>query len=349
MAPPGPPSTVSPFPFDAVLFDLDGTLVATERYWPDAARAATRAFFAERGLARRIPSTSEWMEMVGLPLECAFDATFTDLSAPQRRELMAACVAEESRLVDRGRAALLDGVPETLEHLRRRGVRLGVASNCGADYLDAMLHGLGLATWIEEARCLASPGIGGKADMIQDLLLTFDTRSAVMVGDRRGDRDSAWANGLPHVHVPRGYGGLRETVEAEAVLDAVDQLPAALARRTRALEDLLDRCGAAAILAVDGMPLAGATLLARDLARLRAARGAGPVVVEGTEGDARVHVVARESVLVRRAQGERIGPGPVDRLLGESLPAYRLRHPEPPADALLVDNSNPIQPLVVEP
>ena len=99
---------------------------------------------------------------------------------------------------------LLPGVAETLAALRERGVSLGIASNCGQDYLDAMLNGLGLSRWIHEARCLDSPGASSKASMVGDLMETFGTRAAVMVGDRLGDRNAAWENGIPHVHLARG-------------------------------------------------------------------------------------------------------------------------------------------------
>ncbi len=337
-----------PFSFDAVVFDLDGTLVATERYWPDAARAATRAFLDERGIERRIPTTAEWMEMVGTPLACAFDVAFSDLSPLDRAVLVDACVAQEQTLLERGRAALLAGVPETLEELKQRGVRLGVASNCGSDYLASMMGSLGLDRWIEEGRCLQSPGMSGKADMIEDLLHTFGTRSAVMVGDRRSDRDSAWANGIPYVHIPRGYGGLQEAVDAEAVLDAVDQVPRTLEERACFMHGLLDQHGGAASIAVEGMPLAGASLFARDLARAAAHRGDRAEVLEGGEGEIRVHLVADEESLVRRARGQRIGPGPVERLKDVSLPAYRARVPEAPSGALIVDGTNPILPSLGE-
>ena len=40
------------FPFDAVLFDLDGTLLATDRFWIPAARVGARRAFEELGLDR---------------------------------------------------------------------------------------------------------------------------------------------------------------------------------------------------------------------------------------------------------------------------------------------------------
>ncbi|MEM9383275.1 MAG: DNA gyrase subunit A, partial [Planctomycetota bacterium] len=279
---------MSRFPFEAVLFDLDGTLVATERFWPDAARAATLRFFTERGIERPVPTTAEWMSMVGLPLHEGFDRTLGDLAPDVRAALMDACVEEEHAMLARGRAALLGGVREALTELASHGVRLGIASNCGPDYLELMMRGLGLGTWIEEGRCLASPGVSDKADMIEDLLHTFGTRSAVMVGDRRGDRDAAWANGVPHVHIPRGYGGGVDDVVAEAVLDGMDQLLPTLRTRDEVLGEALAPLAGARVVAVTGLPLAGKTLAARDLARLAERAGVrAEVIPAGTREDER--------------------------------------------------------------
>ena len=338
---------MTPFPFEAVVFDLDGTLVATERYWPDAARVATRAFAARNGLALSLPTTSAWLAMVGRPMDEAFEEAFPRLDVRARRELLRECREHERDLVERGRAALLPGVEDTLSALRARGVRVGVASNCGHDYLNAMMGGLGLDRWVEEPRCLQSPGIGTKADMIEDLSHTFGTRSLVMVGDRRGDRDAAWANGVPHVHVPRGYGGVRDEVAAEAHLDAIDQLIPALEARGAALDAVLEaaRADDAEEVVVDGLPLAGRTILARDLER-RA--GESVPVREGEGGAWRVEAVAAEDVLERRALGQRVGPAPADDLRDRRLPSARARLDAAPRPAFRVDLTNAIEPAVTD-
>ena len=203
---------------------LDGTLVATDRFWPDAARAGALRAFEELGLEQHPPEPEVWMAMVGQPLEEAFVAAFPDLTEAQRQVLLERCVEEEHRLLDEGRAGLLPGVTATLQALRADGVRIGVASNCSGAYLEQMMRGLGLAEWVEEPRCLDSPGIRDKGDMVEDLLLTFGTRHAVMVGDRSSDRDAAWANGIPHVHLARGYALASEEVEAEGCISGMDAL-----------------------------------------------------------------------------------------------------------------------------
>ena len=270
------------FPFDAVLFDLDGTLVATERFWPEAARAGALRAFAELGIERELPSNEEWMSMVGLSLEVGFEQVFGDLDPRARATLMRACLEEEQGALSAGRASMLPGVPQALEELRARGVRLGIASNCRRDYLTAMMEGVGLARWIEAARCLDSPGIASKAAMLADLLATFDTRSAVMVGDRLVDRDAAWANGLPHVHLSRGYARQGERVECEAAIEGFDQLVPRLARRGTWIEEVLealDLPSVSCVVGVSGGLASGKTLFARDLARAVARLGRGAAVI----------------------------------------------------------------------
>lgn len=297
-----------PLLFDAVLFDLDGTLVATDRFWVDAARAGAARAFEELGIERAMPSAEQWMSLVGLPLALGFERLFPDLDPDRRLLVRMRCEEEEARSLKAGGAALLPGVAETLTALRARGVRLGVASNCGRDYLDSMLGELGLARWIEEARCLDSPNVKSKSGMVADLLAAFDTRSAVMVGDRTGDRDAAWENGLPHVHTTRGFAQPEEEIQAEATIAGMDELVPRLARRGAWIAGTLDRLGLASAepprtIGVTGHSGSGKTLFARDAIRVLAARGVAAAAValedflrdEGREVDVtRTQFVPRE-------------------------------------------------------
>jgi phosphoglycolate phosphatase len=270
--------------FDGVVFDLDGTLVATDRFWVEAARTGARRAFAELGLARELPSGAEWMNLVGLPLAEGFTQLFPDLEPAQRALLMRRCVEEEERALRAGQAALLPGVEEALAELAGRGVRLGIASNCGRDYLRTMLVELGLERWVKDARCLDSPGMRSKTAMVGDLVETFGTRAVVMVGDRQGDRDAAWSNGLPHVHSARGFAQAGEDLACEAVIEDMGELVALLERRARWIERALGSLsllgkGGARSLGITGHSGSGKSLFARDVERVLRAHGRGAVVV----------------------------------------------------------------------
>jgi len=267
-----------PFLFDAVVFDLDGTLVATDRFWVDAARAGARRGFQELGIEHSMPTSTQWMSLVGHPIGQGIARLFPDLPEASRRRIQKLCEEEENKALKSGQAALLPGVAETLTRLKNIGVRLGVASNCGQDYLDAMMHGLGLAQWIEEARCLDSPGTTSKALMVANLVDTFGTRSAVMVGDRQSDRDAAWDNGLPHVHYRRGFAEAGEEVPCEASIEEMSELIPRLEKRGKWIEGSLAELGALSktgpkVIGVTGRTGSGKTLFARDCARVIEAGG----------------------------------------------------------------------------
>lgn len=276
--------SAAPFPFDAVLFDLDGTLVATDRYWVPAARAAARRALEEAGLARELPSTAAWMAIVGYPLREGLARLFPELGAPELERLHALCHEEEAALLSSGEAALLPGAAAMLEALQRRGVMLGIASNCSRSYLDALSSKLGLQRWIGSARCLESPGVRNKADMLRQLLDVFGTRSAVMVGDRCGDTEAAHANALPAVHYSGAFAEAADARGAERVLPELAQLEHCLEGRGRWIEAELDALGAFApggrVLGVGGPPASGRSLWARDAARLASARGRGARALE---------------------------------------------------------------------
>ncbi|HED65267.1 MAG TPA: HAD family hydrolase [Planctomycetes bacterium] len=275
----------SPLLFDAVLFDLDGTLVATDRFWIQAAKAGARRAFEELGVERSLPTGEEWMSLVGLPLAEGFARLFGDLSDAERALLLERCEEEEGRLIAAGGAAWMPGAREVMARLREAGVRLAIASNCSEGYLTQMRGELGLDEFVEEAWCLDSPGISNKADMIERILERLGTRSAIFVGDRAGDRDSAWANGIPHVHCSFGFAGRGEEVEAEATIGDMGELLGVLGRRTRWIRSILEGIGVALgprgpfVLGVTGDFASGKTLFARDAARLLRAHGQDAVAV----------------------------------------------------------------------
>ena len=309
-----------PFPFDAVLFDLDGTLVATDGFWIEAAGEGCRRAFDELGLDRPLPSAEQWMSMVGLPLDEGFGAVFADLDPAQRQVVLTRCEEAEHEALARGGARLLPGALETLEELRRRDVRVGIASNCAQPYLDAMMRDLPLGELVDDARCLDTPGVVNKADMLRGLLEAFGTRSAVMVGDRAGDAAAAHANGLPHVHLTGGFATAGEQVVCEAELAGLPELLARLEVRSAWIEAALERLGCFRTppirsLGITGRRGAGKTLFARDAARLVAARA--PIRLAGQLGlpGRGVSVVALDDYLLPRGGGASLAPE-VDRLPG---------------------------------
>ena len=360
--------------FDALLLDLDGTLVATDSFWIPAATAGARRAFAELELSQTPPGPDDWMSLVGLPLEEGFEQLFAQLSPGQRDVVRRHCVAEEERLLRAGGAALLPNVEATLTQLAATPMRMGIASNCGADYLEHMLGTVGLSTWIETGRSLASPGIRTKADMVQDLLHSFDTRRAVMVGDRKTDGDAAHAHGVPFVHYASGLSRVAEHVPCEARIQGFGELPELLATRSRRLEQIIDELTLGALgvrrLGIAGPPAAGKRILAEDLARALAAQGRPSSLLEPSQepaADALAIEIGPDLLTpARRASLDRVlyltldepssltriasrdapfaGPEALERASAEAWPAqHRLEAAHPPQEAdMALDGANPL-------
>jgi phosphoglycolate phosphatase len=214
-------------PCEAVIFDLDGTLVATDQFWIPAARAATRRVFAERGIELPQPTGNEWMRLVGFPMDAGLRLVLPDLDDASMAALHAACLEEEDALLSAGRASLLPGAAEMLAALHARGLKLGIASNCGRHYLQHMLEALDLKRWVTEARCLDSPGIRDKTEMVTDILAHFGLEpggAAVMVGDRRGDIVAGADNGLVTVGYTGAFGDSADHLGADHVIEHLGEL-----------------------------------------------------------------------------------------------------------------------------
>ncbi len=132
--------------FQALIFDVDGTLAETER---DGHRPAFNAAFAEHGLPWLWDEAlySRLLEITGGKERIRhFAAThapgfaarddFDDLV----RRLHAAKTAHYVRLIENGRLALRPGVARLIEQARHAGIRLAIATTTSPENVTALLR-----------------------------------------------------------------------------------------------------------------------------------------------------------------------------------------------------------------
>lgn len=189
-----------------VIFDIDGTLLATDEFWLDVGRRAVASVYEGHGIAAPLPPDGRFLDAIGLPMSRFWQHVLpaahhglADEIESQAQELEEAAFAE-------GLGAMYPGARRLMADLQADGRTLALASNCGRRYLDGFIRSFELAPLLAEARCVDSPGIRTKADMIADILETTGVRPAVMVGDRDSDREAARGNDVPFILFTGGFG-----------------------------------------------------------------------------------------------------------------------------------------------
>jgi phosphoglycolate phosphatase-like HAD superfamily hydrolase len=184
-------------PPELVVFDVDGTLHDTFRWWSKVIRAGLQRFAAQHGLAIPMPSDAEAEVVVGMRDAGVWAPFLPEPHKHRWQELRSVVLPIEVETVTSGVDYLFEGVRPMLVHLRRIGVKVALASNCRSTYMAAIQRGQGLAALSDWQFCLDSNGVKTKTDMLRLARAAAGAERVVMVGDREPDHEAAQALGWP--------------------------------------------------------------------------------------------------------------------------------------------------------
>lgn len=196
---------------DGIIFDLDGTL------W-DSTQAVADAWQASMGKLDYVDRTvtrEDVQGIAGMPYDAIYDKLFPNLDKKQRQELMELCAEEELRHLKAEGGNLYEGLEETLAYLQSK-YKLFIVSNCQVGYINIFLEYHNMQRFFTDHACFGDKN-RPKGENIKDIMQRNDLKSAVYVGDTKGDYEASQVAGVPFVYAKYGFG------EVEADVPGIDQ------------------------------------------------------------------------------------------------------------------------------
>lgn len=202
--------------FDAVLFDLDGTLV-------DSAPGILESFRYALWQFGVVLPEAQLRRFLGPPLR----GSFAEVLAPEEVEQAVELYRGYYRLHGQEGCGLYPGVREMLAALRRRGYTLCIATSKARDVAARVLEHYGITQAVDYlGGASMDESLDTKEAVIRHVLTQplLAGKQAVMIGDRDNDMQGAAACGLPAVGVAYGYAAPDE-LEAYGPLFLAPDVP----------------------------------------------------------------------------------------------------------------------------
>ena len=216
-------------PFEALVFDLDGTLIDSA---PDVRASVNRVLKAK---GRRELSLDEAKDMIGwggrVLMEKALAATGDPGSEDEIDDTLRAFL-ESYAEHPADHTVVFPGAIEALETLKAEGVKLAICTNKPTATTPPVLKALRLDGYFDVVSCgdavpHKKPDGRHVLLVVEQLGATLDT--AAMVGDSENDIAAAIDAGIRSVCVTFGYAHVPlEDIGADALIDRFEDLPRAL-------------------------------------------------------------------------------------------------------------------------
>jgi len=227
--------TPSSLAFDAVLLDLDGTLMDTI---PDFT-VAVNAMLADLKFAAI--TQAEIATYIGKGSDNLIRRVLTSVQAGQApsdelfKQAKVSYTANYHR-INGDQAIIFEGVRPGLDRLQAMGMRMAVVTNKNAEFAVPLLERTGLAKYLQAIVCgdTLSERKPHPAPMLHACnLLKSSPNRTVAVGDSVNDALSARAAGCSVLAVPYGYneGQSVHSLDVDAIVDSIEHAAQWVAER----------------------------------------------------------------------------------------------------------------------
>ncbi|TQR29649.1 HAD hydrolase-like protein [Brevibacillus brevis] len=208
----------------AILFDMDGTLLQTEKL---STPAFIRTFdqLRQKGLWQgETPDERELINVLGMTIEQIWDKLLPGASEEATRSADAFLLDNEIQLLKERVTELYPDVKSILEKLHEKGFALFVASNGQEEYIDAICQAYELKPLMTDLYSAGRFRTHSKNDLVAKLLSDYKIGQAIMVGDRHSDVEAGKTNGLFTIGCDFGFAKPGELDGADVIITSFSQL-----------------------------------------------------------------------------------------------------------------------------
>lgn len=186
--------------YDAIVFDLDGTLWDT----CDACAIAWNRVLARHQIAFRKIVGDDVRGVAGLPHDRCIREVFVGLEESALLRLLEDTPSEDNATIAALGGTLYPGLHAGLARLGER-YPMFIVSNCQSGYIELFLEKSGLAAAFRDFECWGNTG-SPKPENLRRLIARNALARPAFVGDTEGDQRAAEACGSPFVHAAYGFG-----------------------------------------------------------------------------------------------------------------------------------------------
>jgi phosphoglycolate phosphatase len=212
----------------AVVFDLDGTLIASNHDYGEMARrvklileesgAPTDALSQQGRVWEIIQGGMRSLQELGLPPERVKDVLDRIDEALNEVEISSV-----------GSVELKPGATELLEHIKERGIKIGIATRSCSEYARRSMEASRLAEYFDVVLArdeveFPKPDPRHLLQVLEELNAT--PQSSVFVGDTETDQRTARAAGIPFIGIPSSESWRKrmEGKEGSALVSSLSEI-----------------------------------------------------------------------------------------------------------------------------
>lgn len=210
---------------EAMIFDMDGTLFKTETLLVPVFHQVFDQLREEGLYTGETPPEQLILSSLGMLLPEIWRRVIPDQGEAVHRRADELLLEFELEGLQQLATELYPQVPETLQELSGRGVRLFVASNGLEHYVKGVARAHRIFPLFEGIFSAGEHQTATKVDLVKLLLDKHGVSRAWMVGDRSSDVEAGKKNGLTAIGCAyAGFGDGGELAGSDALIRSFDEL-----------------------------------------------------------------------------------------------------------------------------